>query len=78
MIGTFKEVGITNSQLTNTYEYCKKINIDTLLKHFHDLFRYFRISVSEDNKHLPSIYWLPKLHKNPTNIDLLLQLQRVL
>lgn len=43
------------------------INHDTPFnKHFDDLLRYFGISISEDNKRLPSIYRLPKLHKNRT------------
>ena len=36
-----------------------------LKKHPDELFKYFRISVSEDNKRVPSIYWLPRLYKNP-------------
>ena len=63
----FKELGITNSQFTNTYRQCNYINHNTVLKKPpDDLLRYLGISVSGDNKHLPSIYWLPKLHKNPT------------
>ena len=63
----FKELGITNSQSAVTYEHCKDINHNTLLKnHCDDLFRYFRISFSEDSERLLSIYCLPKLNENST------------
>ena len=45
----FTELGTT--EWTITYEYCKNINHDTLLKkHSDDLLKYFRIYVSEDKK----------------------------
>ena len=63
----FRKRGINKLQPTKTYEHCKNVNHVPLLKiHSDDLLRYFGISVSEDYKRLPSIYWLPKLHKNPT------------
>lgn len=37
-----------------------------LKEHCYDIFRYFGVSVSEDNKRLPSICWLSKLNKKPT------------
>ena len=62
----FRELGINNSESSNTYEHSKNINHDNLLKkHSDDLWKYFETSVSEDSKQLPSIYWLPKLKKNP-------------
>lgn len=43
-----RELGITNSQSTNTYEYCENSNDNTLLKKsFDDLFRQFKISISK-------------------------------
>ena len=63
----FRELGISNSEPTKTCDNYKNINHDTLLKkYFDDLLRYFGLSVSEDKKRLPSIYWLPNLHKNST------------
>ena len=55
----FRELGITNSQSTNTYEHCKNTNHGTLVKKYSDdLSKYFRISVSED--------YLTYTRKNPT------------
>lgn len=77
-LSLFRELGITYSQSANTYKDCKEIYHDTLLKkkHSDDLFRYFRIFVLEDKKRLPSIYSLPKLHKNPVKTRFVLQHQQ--
>ena len=54
----FRELGMTNSKTTKTSENYNKINRETQ--------RYFGIFVSKDNKRVPSIYWLPAIHKNST------------
>ena len=67
----FKELGITKSQSTNTYEHRKNVNQDTLLeKHSDDLSRSFGDSVPEDNKRTLLIYRLPKLRRNPIKLQL--------
>lgn len=63
----FRKLEINNLQSTNTYDHCKNIYDDTLLrKKADDLLRYFGIYMLEDNKRLPTIYWLPKLQNYPT------------
>ena len=53
----FKNLEITISKTKNTYEHCKYIDLNNLLeKHPDELFKYFRIFVSEENKCVPSIY----------------------
>ena len=37
-----------------------EIGMTCVKKHSAELFKYFEISVSKDNKHLLLIYWLPK------------------
>ena len=55
----FRELGITNCQSRNTYNLCKNINNSIVLKKLSDdLFTYFGIFVSEQNKCLTSIHWL--------------------
>ena len=61
----FRELGMTNSKTTKTSENYNKINRETQ-KYSDDLLRYFGIFVSKDNKRVPSIYWLPAIHKNST------------
>ena len=54
---------ITYSRSTNTYDHCKSIDHDHLLKNFPVIFfKYFGISVSEDSKCLLLTFWLPKLY----------------
>lgn len=43
-----RELGITNSQSTNTYKHSTNINHNTLLKkHSNDLFRYLEIQLEK-------------------------------
>ena len=56
-LNLFKELRKIKPQLTKIYEYCKNVSLDTLIKSYaNDLLKYFGIFVSEDNKHLPSVY----------------------
>ena len=62
---SFRELAITTLDTTKTYVNDNNINHKTILeKYSDDLLRYFGISVSKDNKRVPSIYWLPKLRKS--------------
>lgn len=46
--------------------FVKTLVMTLCLKEHCYIFRYFGVSVSEDNKRVPSICWLPKLNKKPT------------
>ena len=59
-----RELGIANSQSTNTNEHCKNINY----KNPDDFFRYLGMSISEDNKRLASISWLTELYMNTAKV----------
>ena len=53
----FRELRITNLQSANTYNHCKNIYHDALLReHSDNLLRYFGICILEDNKRVPTIY----------------------
>ena len=59
------ELGLGQSSTCSTYE---KIDCDVnelIEKHSHKLGKTFNLSVAEESKKLPHIYWTPKLHKNP-------------
>ena len=59
------ELGLDNVNICSTYE---KINFsakEIIDKDCETLDKTFNLSVSEDSKKLPHIYWTPKLHKNP-------------
>ena len=59
------ELGLEKSSNCSTYE---KINCevnDLIEKDTQKLNEKFNLSVAEESKKLPHIYWTPKLHKNP-------------
>ena len=63
-----KELGINNNGYNNsdTYTWIKNTTTDDLVStHTDNLKKMFNIKVNDENKCLPSIYWLPKMHKNP-------------
>ena len=41
-----------------------------------EIFLWFEICLSEDNKRLPSIYWLWKLHNNPVKARFIIAAQK--
>ena len=63
-----KELGIDSQTSTNsTYEYLPNVNKKALIEtHSNFLFKNFKLNVDNQNQCLPSIYWIPKLHKNPS------------
>ena len=64
-----KELGIdpygvsNNRDAYNMHEFNDQVIIN---EHSEFLQEHFKLKVSHDNKVLPSIYWIPKLHKSPT------------
>ena len=59
------ELGLGDSSTSSTYE---KINRDVnelIDKDCHKLKETFNLTVGDESKKLPHIYWTPKLHKNP-------------
>ena len=63
-----KELGLDKLQTdSGTYKSIDNINIDRLIdNHTKKLGSDFGLKVKEVNQCLPSIYWLPKMHKNPS------------
>ena len=63
-----KELGIdvTENNNSDTYKCVQNITADNLIsKHVKNLKNKFNLNVNNENQCLPSIYWLPKMHKNP-------------
>ena len=64
-----KELGIgpDNISTSYTYEMVNNVKSEEIVKnHENYMNKTFNISLKNDDKCLPSIYWLPKLHKKPT------------
>ena len=63
-----KELGLQNDSdgVTNTYELCADIEESDLFNDHSNFLKKLNLKITEDNKRLPNIYWLPKLHKKPT------------
>ena len=63
-----KELGLQNDSdgVTNTYELCADIEESDLFNNHSNFLKKLNLKITEDNKRLPNIYWLPKLHKKPT------------
>ena len=59
-----KEMGIDNSLGNPTYTRTAMPKEDIINNH-KSVLSSFGITVSDENDNLPSIYWIPKLHKNP-------------
>ena len=61
----FRELGMTNSKKQRHVRMIAILIMRLSFKKYSDdLLRYFGIFVSKDNKRVPSIYWLPTLHKD--------------
>ena len=53
-----------NKDNVNTYVACNEPSVDVVARHLLDL-KQWNIAVSGELQQLPTLYWLPKLHKNP-------------
>lgn len=71
----FRELGISNSQSTNTYECCDNINHETLWKPFLNVLEFV---FSEDIKHLHQFVGYLSYIRIQSTLGLLLQLQNFL
>lgn len=61
-----KELGLHSSAGNETYVSLKEANKEKIVKeHVDTLSKEFNLTVPEQSKTLPHIYWLPKLHKTP-------------
>ena len=59
------ELGL-NGQRSPTYDYITDVTSDDIIKsHNDELKQKFNLSIGNNMKLLPDIYWIPKLHKNP-------------
>ena len=65
-----KELGITvNNEHTQSDTYKLISNTDAksiITNHANKLKTEFNVDVKDENLCLPSVYWLPKMHKNPS------------
>ena len=64
-----KELGLTNTNgvnVDNTYEINNSNPLEVVDQHFADMNSKFNINCSDENKCLPKMYWLPKMHKTPS------------
>lgn len=60
------ELGLNPQHASPTYNLSSKSENDIINNHTNFIRNKFNMKVQEDNKRLPRIYWLPKLHKNPS------------
>ena len=60
-----KELGLETENDSATYEKIDENTEQIVQKHMNELKLDFSVTVEENMKKLPEIYWLPKLHKNP-------------
>ena len=59
------ELGLDNANICPTYEKINSTVQEIIDENCETLGKTFNLSVTEDSKKLPHIYWTPKLHKNP-------------
>ena len=60
-----KELGLQGSQ-SSTYEHLQNSTPNEIISnHQNDLQEHFNMTVPQEMRTLPDIYWLPKLHKTP-------------
>ena len=59
------ELGLDGNNTCPTYEKVHRTANELIEKDCKNLMDLFKLSVDEDSKKLPHIYWTPKLHKNP-------------
>ena len=62
------ELGSTNGRITgnNTYEYLVNVTPTDIINKHNNYLHNYNIPVKPDNLFLPTVYALPKLHKNPS------------
>ena len=71
-----KELGLLGTD-NSTYEYLQNISSNEILNNHKDnLCNLFGITIPLDMHTLPDIYWLPKLHKNPTKARFIIASQK--
>ena len=58
------EVGISDLP-SNTYKFCN-IDVQNVIDDNIQICEKFGLKVEEGSKKLPIIYWMPKMHKNPS------------
>ena len=64
-----KELGLDSRTGNKTYVSLKEISEEKIIQeHVNKLNVALNLTVLEESKVLPHIYWLPKLHKNPTKL----------
>ena len=61
-----RELGLREGYSNNTYINISQNPNDIIGEHVTCLQKEYKLSVEDDNRSLPHIYWLPKLHKNPS------------
>ena len=59
------ELGLDNANICSTYEQVNSSANELIEKDCQRLKNSFNLSVVDESKKLPHIYWIPKLHKNP-------------
>ena len=60
-----RELGLNTDVNSATYSAINDTCHDIINQHTNFLLQKFGLSSTENNGRLPSIYWLPKLHKSP-------------
>ena len=65
-------ITIDNSNNNKTFEMINVISENDIIDTHTRFSNRYRLRVNEENKYLPHIYWLPKLHKNPTKTRLII------
>ena len=72
-----KELGIAQNEPSSTYSSITTLtNQDVISQHKHTLKEKFNLSIEDNMLHLPDIYWMPKLHKNPTKFRFIIASKR--
>jgi hypothetical protein len=59
-----KELGIGDTTINPTYQHSTFAKEDIISNHM-SVISSFGITINEEDYDLPSLYWIPKLHKNP-------------
>ena len=61
-----EELGMSTITGNPTYN-LTTLSKDEIIQNHHSVMLTFGISLQEEDIHLPKLYWIPKLHKNPYN-----------
>ena len=71
-----KELGLLGSQ-SNTYEQLQNVTPNEIMRNHHKhLQDDFQMTIPEEMRTLPDIYWLPKLHKIPSKARFIIASQK--